>query len=354
MSDDHIRLLAKKFLEGTASNEEIKTLMDWYAAHGDAVIGDNATIGHEETIEIETDIPDLENRIHARMHQRLQSRIRGRKEPRIHQRLEPGNPSITIPLYRRPWAKPAAAIIAILIAGAWLWQQQTQTRQHKTESAPLVEHKVPKQKRQQFRLPDGSQVWVNADSRLQYAADFSRTSREVYLEGEAFFDVKQDPDRPFIVHTAHATTKVLGTAFNVKAYKEDSQSSVTVLQGKVEVEDVHHHKSQIVPNRQALVDIGTGQLTDKPVTAESYHAWTRGALEFNGESFGEVARILNRRFGVDIRFENEALANCTFIATFEENDSFDKIIALLCKTNASSYRTDASTQEIVISGKSCI
>lgn len=131
---------------------------------------------------------------------------------------------------RRVWLAVASAAI-ILFAG-WLLKTSPSPVKEETKQEAL---EARKGSRSRSLLPDGTTVWLNAGSKLYYENDFTGSTREVRLEGEAFFDVVKNPDQPFIVHTYGIDIKVLGTAFNVKSYPEDKTTETTLYRGSVRV-----------------------------------------------------------------------------------------------------------------------
>jgi ferric-dicitrate binding protein FerR (iron transport regulator) len=152
---------------------------------------------------------------------------------------------------RRVWL--AAASVAIILFGGWLWKTSQSSLKEETKQEAL---EARKGSRSRSLLPDGTTVWLNAGSKLYYENDFTGTTREVRLEGEAFFDVVKQPDRPFIVHTSGIDIKVLGTAFNVKSYPEDKTVETTLYRGSVRVfrhEDSEKKAIQLKPNEKLIL-----------------------------------------------------------------------------------------------------
>lgn len=142
----------------------------------------------------------------------------------------------------------------------------------------------------EFTLPDGSSVWLSAASSIEYPEEFSKDKRTVNLQGEAFFDVKHDSERPFQVRSGPVTTLVLGTSFNVKAYQSDPILEVTLASGRVEVfENEGVDKKTLEPNQQVLFkrEIGFGEVRNRDASLSK--AWTRGELVFMRESFDDIA-----------------------------------------------------------------
>lgn len=194
-------------------------------------------------------------------------------------------------------------------------------------------------------LSDGTQVILGADSKLRYAAVFQRNVREVYLEGEAYFEVVHAPDRPFIVHTSRSVVKVLGTKFGVQSYAADSTVQVAVAEGRVAFRATS--PSAVAPSSKAISastgttvrtvltrgDVGRlttgGQLTvARGVNVADYLAWTHGQLVFKDTPFGDAAVQLARTYNVDIHIADPVLAKRRLTATIKEQPVSDLIASL--------------------------
>jgi len=142
-------------------------------------------------------------------------------------------------------------------------------------------------------LPDQTSVTLNAESHIIYPDRFTDDERQVELFGEALFDVTADEEQPFIVKTEHITVRVLGTVFDVKAYKNDTRTAVSVASGTVEV-DWKDGKALVEQNQQMNVDKTTGNFDKQTIDAEKYLSWTTGSLYFNMTPIREVVNMLNR------------------------------------------------------------
>ena len=146
-----------------------------------------------------------------------------------------------------------------------------------------------------YMLPDSTTVTLNAESRITYPDRFTGDERPVELHGEALFDVTSDPERPFKVKTGNLNVSVLGTVFDVKAYENDTQSTVSVASGIVEV-DWKAGKALVEQNQQMNMDKTTGNFDKQTIDAEKYLSWTTGALYFNMTPIREVVNMLNRYY----------------------------------------------------------
>ena len=169
-------------------------------------------------------------------------------------------------------------------------------REETVEYAQLV---VPKGKHTKLILSDGSSIHVNSGTRVVYPRVFSRQRREIFVDGEIYIDVRPDRKSPFIVKTGKFDVEVLGTAFNVCAYKEDSFAEVTLVRGAVKLTDSRKGTMELSPDQKARID--DGRLSGKQtVEAWKYTAWTDGLLILEGEPLTRVLDRLERYYGDDI------------------------------------------------------
>jgi len=278
------------------------------------------------------------------------------KTERILERMLPASrPHVAQPLQRqrtffRPWMKVAAAVALAMLAGAiWLGRTSLQN-----ESQPIAQASGLATSEHQFlKLPDGSTVVLNAGSRLEYPSSFDgRERREVLLRGEGYFDIKHDASKPFIVRTGNLTTTVLGTAFNIKAYEDEKNITVTVTRGKVQVSDEGRTLGVITPNQEITFDKVDRQSQQRSVDSNNAIAWKSHDIFFDDMTLQEAAAQLEERFHVSIRFENEKTRHCRFTATFLNGEDLDQILHIICEFNGATYVRDAAGN-MLIKGDGC-
>lgn len=170
-----------------------------------------------------------------------------------------------------------------------------------------------------FQLPDGSEVWLSAKSKLEYPETFTRKTRSVRLEGEAFFDVQRDTMHPFIVQAGAVQTRVLGTSFNIKAYPGDTRVKVTLATGKIEVTaGGESGKVILAPNQQVSYYEDRGLEGIKKVDASLEKVWIKRELVFMRESFATIAHTFERWYGVEFTFNNDSLKDELFVYHFKK------------------------------------
>ena len=163
---------------------------------------------------------------------------------------------------------------------------------------------VPKGKRSIVTLADGTQMWVNAGSKVVYPAKFTGDKREVYVEGEIFLAVTPDKDKPFIVKTNDMNIEVLGTQFNVSAYKEDDIHHVILVEGKVAVKLPDNSKHTMRPNQQLTRQDSSWEL--HTVDNLNYLAWRYGYCQYNDQTVAEIIKSLTKYYGKSITYDEKA------------------------------------------------
>lgn len=205
-----------------------------------------------------------------------------------------------------------------------------------------------------FILPDGTQVHLNSESSLQYPAAFDAKSREVYLEGEAYFVVEHDESRPFLVHTEEVTTRVLGTSFNIRSYPEDKHVRVVVVSGKVallnqETRDVENQVT-LEANEWADYSIVNHSFSTDSGDITSFTAWNENVLLYHDKELREVASELERWYGVTIYFDNRGLKRCV-IRGEHRNESLVNVLDAI--TFAFDMEYQINGRNVVLSGEGC-
>jgi transmembrane sensor len=188
-------------------------------------------------------------------------------------------------------------------------------------------------------LADGSKVTLNSGSVLRYPETFGRLKREVYLEGEAYFEVKHDSEKSFLVHTGKVTTVVLGTSFNVAAYKNMPAVAVTVLTGKVGVNNGTKKGTVLLnPKQRALLNAKTQTIdVDSIYNLADAIAWKTGKLVFSGASLDEVCLKLGYHFGVDVSFNNKLKDDMKISGSFTRQP-LESIIKAICELSGTNYK----------------
>ena len=208
----------------------------------------------------------------------------------------------------------------------------------KAEPAPVENHiQVPGGQRVLLTLSDGTRVWLNARSEFSYPSRFSKDARNVRLEGEGFFEVAHDADRPFVVKGGLLDIKVLGTKFNMRNY-EDEASSVTLVEGKVEVATADEgERLTLRPREQVVYSPETGITLNRDVDTDVWRAWTKGELIFRDQPLRAICRELERKFNVRIDIRDPRLAEELFTCHFDETVGIQDVMSLLGETRKLTY-----------------
>lgn len=176
-------------------------------------------------------------------------------------------------------------------------------------------------------LSDGTKVWLNADSKLIYPLSFGNSSREVALEGEAYFEVAKDSQRKFIVNTSHESVEVLGTHFNINSYSDASNSFVSLVEGSVKVTSIDgQFSTYLSPNQQAV-------LSEEGMDKESFNveeclAWKSGEFSFNNESLENVVKKLERWYDVEIEVGTN-LKDIEIWGAISRYEDFDTVMEVI-------------------------
>jgi transmembrane sensor len=201
-------------------------------------------------------------------------------------------------------------------------------------------------------LSDGSLITLNQGTKLDYPEKFDGSERDVYLSGEAFFEVKHDPSRPFIVHTPDAIVRVVGTSFNVSAYNHSEVVKVVVESGKVELFSSHSDVVKVVLEKGNFGSIS--RKSGQPIKGNNNDinclAWKTRKIRFDDTPLPEVIDVLNQVYHTHIELASDHLLNCRFTGTFSE-ESLDTILEVLKK--AFGFKIDQTGKAIELSGKGC-
>ena len=221
----------------------------------------------------------------------------------------------------------AAASLLLAVAVTVLLVYKSRTAQQPAAQAWTILHTAPGERRQ-VSLPDGSTVWLNAQSILKYEPGFAGRKREVYLEGEAFFTVQKNEQLPFIVHTRQLHTQVLGTSFDIQAY-DSTRLTVTVTEGKVSVGSNMHPLGILTQNQQLQYNQSTAAVQLNKVDGETLTAWRNGRLLLNNTSMEEAAVLISRWYGVQVNIKDPFDQNDRFSVAFEKGENLRQVMTII-------------------------
>ena len=195
---------------------------------------------------------------------------------------------------------------------------------------------VPYGKRTQITLSDNSSVWLNSGSKLIYPARFATEKREVYLEGEAIFEVSHNKQQPFMVITHDIEVKVLGTVFDVSAYSDDATSSAILESGSVEMKYktnslLSQSKVKMVPGMMAVYEPNEKTVKQTQVNTKLYTSWREGYFVFERQSLGEILKKISRYYNVSIQLNDQSLANETFTGPLDLRNSATQVLEIIAE-----------------------
>ncbi|WP_146198686.1 FecR family protein [Pararcticibacter amylolyticus] len=198
--------------------------------------------------------------------------------------------------------------------------------------------------RKQVTLTDGTVITLNSTSRLRYPSTLNNNTREVFLDGQAFFEVSHDGSRPFIVHAGKLAIQVLGTSFDVRNYREDINAAVTVATGKVSVKSPEiTGRHLLTPGEQLTVNKRTGLAEEHAVEPGDFLAWQKGGQVFRSRELGEVCRVLERTYGITIIIRSPELAGQKMNLRTHGNENIRGVIDMLSKTGGFHYHIKERT-----------
>jgi len=243
----------------------------------------------------------------------------------------------TAPIVKRypyKWAIGLAATLLISLSAGYLLLHNNYTSKQQDYIAKQVTHAG---ERKIITLTDGSTVVLNNRSELRYSSHFSGNKREVYLKGEAFFEVKHDTARPFIVHTAHLKVQVLGTSFNVKSYQNDNHTTVGVVTGKVGVNGNKTKRTfMLLPGNVLSCDKRDTAFQQLNLTTDEILGWQKGLMAFHQETLEEIIPELERWYDVSVTLNSKQLLKKRITASFSRKP-LNEVLEILSKTAGFTY-----------------
>lgn len=207
---------------------------------------------------------------------------------------------------------------------------------------------VPAGQRVNISLPDGSNVWLNAGTKMQYPLSFMKDKREVILDGEAYFEVAHNKDCPFIVHTHAMAVEVLGTTFDVEAYAAKNMFEASLISGKIKIHSLQNANSSIImyPNQRAtLVD---GKVAISNIDDYNVYRWREGLYCFKNKPFIDIMKDLEKYYDLEIRIEKNTAMDIALTGKFRISDGLDYALRVLKKDVDFSYHRDENKDIIYV------
>lgn len=317
--EQDIEILIARFFDGTISSEEKDRLADWC----------NESAKNRQTFAQLKNIWDTTHPAFQAQDIRID-----RAEAKILRGIRKGKRG---EIHFLVWWQRAAAVIVIplLLISLYLIFKRQSKEEFVYSRQEII---APKGTYTQITLPDGSTVWLNSGSKLSYSIPFEKSKRQTFLAGEAFFEVKANPQCPFIVMADGISITATGTKFNVDAYPSDTLRTITLEEGRVFIESPQRHKkTEMDINRQFVWNTNTDRYDVHTVDASLYGKWKEGILIFRDETLENIFKRVARTFNVDISIKDPVLAKQRYRATFEQ-ESLDEILELLRMSAPIRYR----------------
>lgn len=234
----------------------------------------------------------------------------------------------------------AAVLIPLLIlAGGYLY--------YNTTTNALIEVSVAYGDKKHLLLPDSSEIWLNAGTTFKYPETFTEKERLVYLDGEAYFRVKKDTNKPFIVKASQMFVTVLGTRFNVKAYPDDEKITTTLTSGKVKVNVPSQNPEILSPNEQLTYNKKTSHINIAEIPATDADCWVTGKLIFTNASLTEIQQTLERRYNVTISNYTSLAGNARYTVRFLQNENLEQVLNVLGDIVGFDYKKNGTHIELI-------
>lgn len=216
------------------------------------------------------------------------------------------------------------------------------------QDVSLSEVVVPNGSKTQLTLQDGSKVWLNAGSKIQYDSRFGEKSRTLRLSGEAYLEVAPNANCPFLIFAGDVKVKVLGTRFNVNAYEENKEVKVALLQGAIEMQVGSSTPLQMTSKDIASFDRHTKKISIYKNSLYSGYAidWINNRFVFNSESFEQIAHTLERSFNVQINIRKESIKKRQFVGDFVNNETIEQIFRVMSADGKFAYTINGNTIDV--------
>jgi ferric-dicitrate binding protein FerR (iron transport regulator) len=254
-------------------------------------------------------------------------------EERVMNSITASQPSAKVRnLQPRHWMRYAAVMAGLLLSVILLWWLIRASKDTATENTAFVEQLNEEAFPVRYFLPDSSIVFLGAGSRLRYPAHFNSNSRELHLNGEAFFDAKPDKDRPFTVHTRTMQTLVLGTSFKIEAH-DHHPITVAVASGKVSVAASQKGQPQtlgiLIPGHKIIFDEAKGNYRQGTTDVQGLIQWTAGDLVFDEQPLDLVMKQLEKRYHISVSFSKPSTARYKVSGSFAKDQDIHSVMTML-------------------------
>ncbi len=318
LNDDIWTLVAKQ-MTGELTKQEARQLANWQQQHPE---NDTAV---EQVKELWRESKQGEPFYEPNVEEGWQRFVFRREQQATDLTREVAHPTKTRSLV---WWSGIAASVALLLTVGWWWQNRIPDTEWQEFATAEGEKRL-------LMLPDSSEVWLNRQSTLRYSENFNVDNRTVYLEGEAFFEVKEAEGKRFTIFSGGAKTEVIGTSFNLEAYPE-KPVAVQVVSGRVAFSPADQDDAVFLePGEEAVLADDTQSTYKQEISNPNFRAWQNNILKFNNTSLLQIARQMEEQYGITINLTEPSLAYCRYTATFEGATPEDVLTTLSAIGNLS-------------------
>lgn len=359
--DKNIDVIIHSYLEGTANQDELLTLLNWIKLRQENVTYFNQLCSIWEN---SSNITNTGNETELALN-RLNERLR------LFTEKETDVPELEVT--KRFLFIRAAAIALVLLGISAFFYFALKTNK---DVPAFITAIAPNSQKSQLILADGTKVWLNSGTTLKYQSDYGRENRQIYLDGEAYFEVAKNPDKPFLVYASNIIVRAIGTSFNVKCYAEDNTIETTLIEGKVQVSKKDENTPDdivfLMPNQRAVYnrfdkklviagnqEIKTEKVDEKvedidylqPRSIESVISWRNEELIFENEPFEELTKRLERWYNIDIKvLDPEINLKNRYTGKFVNNESLEQVLRIISRTTPIEYKIQ-NKDEVIIETK---
>lgn len=303
-----------KYFKGTATIDEEKQILDWVDASPD----------NRKALQKERMLYDIALFADEKKVKKEEKTIR------------------ILPVLR--WSVRVAAVVVVALSCGFLFRDYRYNK-----AAQMQTVAVPAGQRAQITLADGTRVWLNAKSTLTYASNFGRTDRNINLEGEAYFEVAKNKDIPFYVNTEKNKVRVVGTSFNVCAYKGSNEFETTLVEGIVDIYAATDADKPIVRlEKNEFFGEYNGVRKKTVLPSYEYLRWKEGLYCFDDSELSHILNRLELYYNVKITVKNKKLLSHRYTAKFKEQDGIEHILKVIQKDQKFTYRINEEKDRITI------
>ena len=313
MKRKRAKKLFSDYLKGKLNKQDERLLQTWYDDFGES----------------DQHVPGLEN---PQNEQLLQREMYANVNARISVNEEKKGSSYS-------WLKIAASILVFVLAGIFAKQYFMKTPKHNRDISFHTYSTTDKQIKK-ILLPDSSVITLNANSKIRVPAVFAKDKRDFILEeGEAFFNVKRDVSRPFIITALALKIRVLGTSFNINSYKSNRNIKVTVTSGKVRVSNGEEVLKDLIAHQQLAFNKDNGDYKFSTVADDEFSDWRNGNVVLKDANFEELAQAVQNMYGLKIKCINPNKDKYRYNITLRSDKTDEQILKLICAINDNQFKT---------------